>query len=92
MKLRQLQLTFVRKPFFKVPFSNTFRTLKKIDFYIKLVLDVLEGVKLPRLTENFREFSEDFPTVNCFLIHPVYRCTVCTADCRITSTVLLLLH
>ena len=39
-----------------MPFSNTFPTLKKINFKINLVLDVPKGAKLPIQTESFREF------------------------------------
>ena len=43
-----------------------------------LVLDVPENVKVHTFTERFREcrasdFSELFPTVYFFLIHPVYK-------------------
>ncbi len=42
---------------FKVPSSNTFPTLKMIDFEINLVLGVPEGAKLPRLIASFANFD-----------------------------------
>ena len=41
----------------KGPFINTFPTHKTIQFEIMLVLDVPEGVKVIRLIESFRVFS-----------------------------------
>ncbi len=43
MKLRINKNLFLCASHFKVPFGNTFPTLKKIDFKINLVLDVPEG-------------------------------------------------
>ena len=59
-------------------FSNPFPIPKMMDFQIFLVLDVPKTVEVLRATEKFSQilcaclFSEYFPTVNYFLIHPVY--------------------
>ncbi len=59
-------MCFYAQAIFKVPFSNTFPTLKKIDFQINLVLDVPEGANPPRLTESFREFRAFVSLGNIF--------------------------
>ena len=56
MQFSDIARSFVRKPFRMGLSVTTFPMLKKLVFKINLVLDTPEGVKLSRLTENFRKF------------------------------------
>ena len=52
-EIAQIETYFHAQAIFKMPFRNTFPTLKRKIFKINLVP---EGVILPKLTERFREF------------------------------------
>ena len=82
--------------------SNAFPTSQKIDLKKILVLDAPKGVKLPKVTESFRNFlparsiSEYFPTVNfsytpCILLLNYLTkesCKICTEiECSVACIV-----
>ena len=67
---------FLCQVIFKVPSSNDFLTSQKILDLKKIVLDVPKGVKLAKLTRNYRKFCPlarlaNISNCNLFM-HPVY--------------------